>query len=147
VLWTGRDFVIVDFEGEPARPLGERRIKRSPLQDVAGMVRSFHYAAYTSLFGSSDGAATAAADGVIGGVPEGWMLFWYRWVSAAFLRGYLQAAEGAPFLPSRREDLEILLEAFLLEKAVYELRYEAANRPDWIHIPIQGVRQLLEATP
>jgi maltose alpha-D-glucosyltransferase/alpha-amylase len=140
VLWTGRDFVIVDFEGEPARPLGERRIKRSPLQDVAGMLRSFHYAAYTALAvpqPEQDGAADATDR------AEEWLLFWHHWVSIVFLQAYLERAEGAAFVPARPADLNTLLDAFLLEKAVYELRYEAANRPDWVHIPVQGVRQLL----
>jgi maltose alpha-D-glucosyltransferase/alpha-amylase len=140
VLWTGRDFSIIDFEGEPARPLSERRIKRSPLRDVAGMLRSFHYAAYTALFAEVGGPERVAEDPV----AEGWARFWYRWVAAAFLREYLAATEGAAFLPARPEDLELVLGAFLLEKAVYELQYEADTRPDWLHVPVQGVIDLTE---
>jgi maltose alpha-D-glucosyltransferase/alpha-amylase len=143
VLWTGRDFVIVDFEGEPARPLGERRIKRSPLQDVAGMMRSFHYAAYAALLGS--GGLRSDDEERLGGSAEMWLLYWYRWVTTVFLRAYLEAADGAAFLPASRADLDTLLDAFQLEKAVYELRYEVANRPEWVPIPLQGVRQLLES--
>jgi maltose alpha-D-glucosyltransferase/alpha-amylase len=135
--------VIVDFEGEPGRPLGERRIKRSPLQDVAGMMRSFHYAAYAALLGS--GGLRPDDEERLGGSAESWLLYWYGWVAAAFLRAYLQAAEGASFLPASRADLDTLLDAFQLEKAVYELRYEVANRPEWVPIPLQGVRQLLES--
>ena len=143
MLCTGRDFVIIDFEGEPARPLGERRIKRSPLQDVAGMMRSFHYAAYAALLGSGGTArrrrgAPRQQRGVVAPllVPLG---------HGGLPRGYLEAADGASFLPASRDDLDILLDAFLLEKAVYELRYEVANRPEWVPIPLQGVRQLLES--
>jgi len=139
VLWTGKDFVIIDFEGEPALPLGERRIKRSPLRDVAGMVRSYHYAVHTAL-----GRAVEE----MGGPAESslltlWADFWYLWVAAAFLRSYLHAARGASFLPSSRQDLSTLLDLFLLEKAVYELRYEANNRPDWVHIPARGILEQL----
>ncbi len=143
VLWTGNDFVIIDFEGEPGRPLGERRIKRSPLHDVAGMMRSFHYAAYAALLGA--GGLRPDDEERLGGSAESWLRYWYGWVAAVFLRAYLQAADGAAFLPASRDDLDTLLDAFLLEKAVYELRYEVANRPDWVPIPLQGVRQLLES--
>ena len=140
VLYTGKDFVIIDFEGEPARSLRERREKGSPLRDVAGMLRSFHYAAYAALL-----LGKAAADR-----PEdfsrleGWARFWYLWVSAAFLKAYLTEVTGAPFLPSDRQELQILLEAHLLEKAVYELGYELNNRPDWVKIPLQGILLLVE---
>ena len=142
VLYTGRDFVIIDFEGEPGRPLGERRIKRTPLTDVAGMIRSFHYAAYTALFGQTGGAMPVQNPAFL----EPWALFWYLWVSAAFLGSYLEVASPGGFLPQSGEDLRTLLDVLLLEKAVYELRYEVNNRPDWVRIPIEGVLQLLEAS-
>ncbi len=144
VLYTGKDFVIIDFEGEPARPLSERRIKRSPLRDVAGMLRSFHYAAYAALFDQE-------AEGVYASHPEAlaalepWARFWYLWVSAVFLKTYREVAHQASFLPRAREELQVLLDAYLLEKAVYELGYELNNRPDWVRIPLQGILQLLEA--
>ena len=144
VLYTGKDFVIIDFEGEPARPLSERRIKRSPLRDVAGMLRSFHYAAYTTLFNQE-------AEGVYASHPEAlaflepWARFWYLWVSAVFLKTYCENASRASFLPRTREELQVLLDAYLLEKAVYELDYELNNRPDWVRIPLQGILQLLGA--
>ena len=144
VLYTGKDFVIIDFEGEPARPLSERRIKRSPLRDVAGMLRSFHYAAYTVLFNQE-------AEGVYASHPEAlaflepWARFWYLWVSAVFLKTYCESASRASFLPRTREELQVLLDAYLLEKAVYELDYELNNRPDWVRIPLQGILQLLGA--
>ena len=145
VLYTGKDFVIIDFEGEPARTLSERRLKRPALRDVAGMLRSFHYAVHTA-------ARAQVARGV---VPEGSdaraplearLAIWRRWVSAAFLRGYLDASHGAAFLPARREDFQTLLDVLLLEKAVYELRYELNSRPDWVLIPLLGILELLDGT-
>ncbi|HEY3082152.1 MAG TPA: maltose alpha-D-glucosyltransferase [Chloroflexota bacterium] len=141
VLYNGHDFVILDFEGEPARPLGERRIKRSPLRDVAGMIRSFHYASRALFTGQGPTASVRPED-----VErlEPWARYWYGSVSAAFLRGYLAAAAAGRFLPSSREELTLLLDVFLLEKALYELGYELNNRPDWALLPLRGIRQLLE---
>jgi maltose alpha-D-glucosyltransferase/alpha-amylase len=141
VLHTGRDFLIIDFEGEPARPLGERRLKRSPLVDVAGMIRSFHYAAYGSLLLAEIGASIRGEDAEAL-VP--WVRFWYRWVSAAFLDGYQGATDGAAFLPADPADRAVLLDAFLIQKACYELVYELNNRPDWVAIPLRGIIDLVE---
>jgi maltose alpha-D-glucosyltransferase/alpha-amylase len=138
VLYTGNDFVIIDFEGEPARTLSERRIKRSPLRDVAGMIRSFHYAAYTSILKY---AAVRPED-----IPilETWVCLWYRYVGRTFLKSYLDTAGNAPFVPKDREVLNIMLKAYLMEKAIYEIGYELNNRPDWIIIPLRGIKHLLE---
>ena len=135
VLFTGTDFVIIDFEGEPTRSLGERRLKRSPLRDVAGMIRSFHYAAYAELGENPEPAA------------ERRVIEWYRASSAAFLQTYLEVAGRAVFIPSDRKQTEKLLNIFLLEKAVYELGYELNNRPGWAHIPIRGIKSLLPEEP
>ena len=143
VLNTGKDFIIIDFEGEPARSISDRRIKRSPLRDVAGMLRSFHYAAYTALFKQT---ATGTAQGTGReelSALEPWALYWFFWVSCAFLKSYFQVVGQAPFLPRDREDLPIMLRAFLLEKAMYEVAYELNNRPDWVRIPLQAIPQLL----
>ncbi|MBD3268284.1 maltose alpha-D-glucosyltransferase [bacterium] len=141
VLYTGKDFVIIDFEGEPARPLGERRLKRSPLRDVAGMLRSFHYAAYSALF-------EREANGMLSPEEykkmEAWIRFWHEWVSVIYFAGYKQTAEGQAFLPKDREELRTLLECYLLEKSVYELGYEMNNRPEWLKIPFQGILQLVQ---
>jgi maltose alpha-D-glucosyltransferase/alpha-amylase len=144
VLFTGRDFMIIDFEGEPARSLSDRRVKRSPLRDVAGLLRSFHYASYASLLDQSargliEPDSDAARD------LEAWGRSWCDAVSAAFLGSYLAEADGAEWIPSRREDLEMLLDTSLLEKAVYELTYELNNRPLWVPIALMGLRELLEA--
>ncbi len=158
VLWTGKDFVIIDFEGEPARTVSERRIKRSPLRDVAGMLRSFHYAAYAGLFAELGGPPGSARSSIgsptpRGGSPEDlaeapvaerWARFWYAWSAASFLRAYLETARTAGFLPGSDRDITVLLDAHMLEKAAYELRYEANNRPDWVQIPARGILQLLE---
>jgi maltose alpha-D-glucosyltransferase/alpha-amylase len=137
VLFTGNDFVIIDFEGEPARPLTERRLKRSPLRDVAGMIRSFHYAAYNSLLSR---ATVRPEDQPL---LDRWVDVWYCTVSGIFLHSYLQTAADAVFLPKDRAEMEVLLRIFLLEKAVYEVGYEVNNRPDWVLIPIRGIRQIM----
>jgi maltose alpha-D-glucosyltransferase / alpha-amylase len=142
VLHTGRDLVIIDFEGEPARPLSERRLKRSALRDVAGMVRSFHYAAYGSLLHPNLGPTVREEDVA---ALEPWVRAWYRWVSAAYLRGYREATAGAAFLPSDAGEWATVLDAMLLHKAFYELGYELNNRPDWVAIPLRGIAQLLES--
>jgi maltose alpha-D-glucosyltransferase / alpha-amylase len=137
VLFTGNDFVIIDFEGEPLRPLSERRIKRSPLRDVAGMIRSYHYAARSGLL-------RRFREGVVG--PEAiadlepWVDGWFQWTAASYLEGYLDEVSEAGVIPSERHHTRILLDAYLLEKAVYELGYELNNRPDWVGIALAGIR-------
>jgi len=142
VLFTGSDFTIIDFEGEPARPITERRIKRSALLDVAGMLRSFSYAAHVGLLRRQEGRVPPKAAAEL----EHRLEFWQRWVSAEFLKSYLQEASGGKFIPGSRNELRVLLRALLLEKAVYELTYELNNRPDWVGIPLRGIRQLLEGS-
>jgi maltose alpha-D-glucosyltransferase / alpha-amylase len=144
VLYTGSDFVIIDFEGEPARPLEERRKKRSPLQDVAGMLRSFHYAAYAPLLRQESGKNLVAEEiQVLGERAQ----YWQKWVSAKFMKTYLEVAGNAIFIPKKREELSLLLNAYLLDKAVYELGYELNNRPTWVRIPLDGISQLLYPSP
>jgi len=141
VLYTGRDFVIVDFEGEPARHLGERRIKRSPLRDVAGMLRSFEYATYVGLRGQ---ASTVLRSEDLPMLRE-WARAWYQWVSATFLKSYLQLMADTPILPQPPEGMKVLLDAYLLYKAIYEVNYELNNRPDWVGLPLQGILHVLGA--
>lgn len=143
VLFTGKDFVIIDFEGEPDRPISERRIKASPLRDVAGMIRSFHYATHAVRCGPLAELQSPAAGG-----PDlaAWLSVWYTWTSAAYLKAYLAEASSGGFLPSRDEDLQTLLKAYLLEKALYELGYELNNRPTWVRIPLEGILQLMGTT-
>lgn len=139
VLYTGKDFIITDFEGEPLHPLSERRLKRSPLRDVAGMVRSFHYAAYAPLIKNESGVVVRDEDRAS---LERWAAGWYAWVSSSFLAGYFSAIAPA-LLPESTAELEALLDAYLLEKAIYELGYELNNRPDWVQIPMHGLLELL----
>ena len=136
VLYNGHDFVIIDFEGEPARTLYERRLKRLALRDVAGMLRSFHYASETAL--KSENIAPEASARM-----QMWSRFWVGSVSAAFLRSYLHTAGMASFVPHTTEDLEMQLTTMLLEKALYELRYELNSRPDWVRIPLRGLLDLM----
>ncbi len=141
VLFTGSDFVIIDFEGEPARPLEERRKKRSPLQDVAGMLRSFHYAAYAPLLQQENGERPSREE------LRAWAnraRYWQTWVSAAFLKAYLEVSENSIVIPQDREELALLLDVYLLDKAIYELGYELNNRPTWVRIPLDGISQLLQ---
>src|SRR5205807_9510364 len=104
VLYTGNDFVIIDFEGEPSRPLSERRIKRSALRDVAGMLRSFQYAPYAVIFGQSQSSVIRAEDVA---ALEAAARFWTRWVSAVFLQSYLAESAGAAHLPRTREEIDV----------------------------------------
>jgi maltose alpha-D-glucosyltransferase/alpha-amylase len=143
VLYTGKDFVIIDFEGEPARSVTERRLKRSPLRDVAGMLRSFNYAAHSQLKSNHVRSEDAAQ-------IRPWARFWNLWTSAVFLRGYREATADAPFMPKSQEELNLMLEIFMIDKAIYELSYELNNRPDWVDIPITGVIEMAappEETP
>jgi maltose alpha-D-glucosyltransferase/alpha-amylase len=141
VLRKGADFVIIDFEGEPALPLSTRRLKRCPLRDTAGMIRSFHYASHYGLSTLEERGAVRPDDR---GEMEPWAHHWYVGVSAAFLRGYLEKGAVGAFLPRREEDVEDLLTVYLLGKAMYELSYELNNRPSWVGLPLAGIRQLLE---
>ena len=140
VLWTGRDFLISDFEGEPARPLSERRMKHTPIMDVASMLRSFYYAPYVALLRQQPDLLVVGA----GARFEAWIRFWHGWVSVVFLNAYLGIAERAPFWPGSQAEFRVLLDAHLLEKAVYEIGYELNNRPDWVRIPVLGVLEILE---
>jgi maltose alpha-D-glucosyltransferase/alpha-amylase len=142
VLWTGKDFVIIDFEGEPARPLSSRRLKRPPLLDVAGMIRSFHYVSRVAGMRLARDLTLAGERAAL----DPLLALWYRAISGAFLRSYLLAADGAAFLPTEREQLAALLDFLLFEKAIYELGYEADNRPDWIDVPANGLVDMLEVS-
>ena len=142
VLWTGQDFLISDFEGEPARPLNERRMKHTPILDVAGMLRSFYYVPYAAL---SRQQSNFLAEGV-GGRLDPWIRFWYGWVSSVFLKSYLGIVQRASFWPESPSEFQVLLAAHLLEKTVYEVSYELNHRPEWVKIPIRGLREILETS-
>ena len=141
VLYTGKDFIFHDFEGEPGRPLGERRIKRCALRDVASMIRSFAYVTATALFKQIELGSLQEH-----GLPllEPWAVFWYRWISAVYLKGYLTALGDTGLLPTAKEHLAILFEAHLLEKMLQETSYELLHRPDLLKIPFRSLLHLLQ---
>jgi maltose alpha-D-glucosyltransferase/alpha-amylase len=136
VLFTGNDFVVIDFEGEPQRPLSERRIKRLPLRDVAGMLRSYQY---TTLMALRVAMETGVEEPDHAAALAEWADAINRWLAAAFLRGYLGTVEGTPLVPAEPRHLRLLLDALWLDKASYELEYELNNRPDWVAIPLRGL--------
>jgi maltose alpha-D-glucosyltransferase/alpha-amylase len=136
VLRTRNDFVILDFEGEPARPLEERRAKYSPLKDVAGMLRSFSYAANATLMTYTTRHPEDFAS------LEPWARLWERTVGAEFLSVYRETAKPGNILPESEEEFRWLLDEYLFEKASYELMYELNNRPTWVRIPLAGILAL-----
>ena len=136
VLRTEEDFVILDFEGEPDRTIAERRMKQSPLKDVAGMIRSYSYAAYAALYAFTTHAPDSQA------LLEPWADTWQYWAAEAFLDGYRTTAGASSLLP-RDGRWDCLLRAFVIEKALYELRYEVNHRPEWVRIPLSGIRKLI----
>lgn len=138
-LFTGKDFVILDFEGEPSRSFSERRLKRSPLRDVAGMIRSFHYAAYGSLFLNNQIRESDVAQLV----P--FLEQWYHYTSGFFMQAYLETVKESSFIPANPEDLDLMIQTYILEKSIYELNYELNNRPEWVIIPLRGIRSIMHA--
>jgi len=136
-LFTGKDFVFIDFEGEPVHSLSERRLKRSPLQDVAGMIHSFHYAAMTTLV--HHGASHPEDIPLL----ETWLEAWSIYVSGSYLKAYLHAMKNSPLIPANRTELAIMLRCFLIQKVVHELGYELNNRPDLVDLPLRGIELLL----
>ena len=136
VLRVKTDFVILDFEGEPARPLADRRAKQCPLKDVAGMLRSFSYAAYSSLINYTTRHSEDIAS------LEPWAQLWERCVSTEFLHAYRETAHGAEFLPADADDFRNLLDVFFVDKALYEVLYELNARPEWVRIPLMGIMSL-----
>jgi maltose alpha-D-glucosyltransferase / alpha-amylase len=139
VLFTGRDFVILDFEGEPSKSYSERRLKRSPLRDVAGMIRSFHYVAYGSLFLNEQ----MRTEDQLRLLP--YAEYWHRCMSGLFIQAYFETAAAGRFIPDNQHDLEILIKIFMLEKAIYELNYELNNRPDWVVVPLRSIISMMGA--
>jgi maltose alpha-D-glucosyltransferase / alpha-amylase len=136
VLRTEEDFVIIDFEGEPDRSIAQRRAKQSPLKDIAGMIRSYSYAAYAALIAFTTHIPDSHA------ALEPWADTWQYWVADAFLNGYRGTAGASSLLP-RDEQWDRLLRAFVIDKALYELGYEVNHRPEWVRIPLIGIRKLI----
>ncbi len=138
MLYLGDDFLFIDFEGEPARRLSQRRYKRSCLRDVTSMLRSFSYAAESSLrLGPQRRQDVSTLD------P--WAASWVEWVAGAYLGAYLHDLEGTRLVPATDVDRDRLLDFYLVEKVVYEIGYELENRPTWLSIPLRGLLRVLEA--
>lgn len=137
VLRTEDDFVILDFEGEPDRPFDERRQKRCAMKDVAGMIRSLHYASCTTSVGMLPAPHPEITN------AASWQTWWYESARTGFLIGYEQEATGKKYFPGNRIVFQQLLDLFLIEKVLYELRYEINNRPDWVQIPLVGLNTVL----
>jgi maltose alpha-D-glucosyltransferase/alpha-amylase len=140
LLFTGNDIVIRNFDGPAGRPLSERRIKRSALRDVASMIRSLHYVAHAVSFGLVPGVVKGREQVVR---IDRWAEHWHEWVSAIFLQGYMEKSRGADFLPRTDSEMEILLRAHLIEKALLEIAFELEYRPEWVGIPVHGLLLLL----
>lgn len=134
VLFTGNDFIIIDFEGEPGFSFSERRLKKSPLKDVAGMMRSFHYAAFGKILLNENYREKDIE------FLEQWAEQWQHYVSRFYLDAYL---ERVGFKAEASPETEILIRTYLLEKAIYELGYELNGRPDWVNIPLRGIYYLM----
>jgi len=141
VLYTGRDFVIVDLAASDAQSASERRVKASPLRDVASMLWSFHHAARGGLVGDGSAALVRPEDV---SVLQPWAFFFARWAGSAFLRGYLRQAGDARFLPAGRGDLAVLLTVFALEKCLDEIEREIDRRPGWLRVPLRGILDVLQ---
>jgi trehalose synthase-fused probable maltokinase len=139
---SGRDAAIIDFEGEPLRPLAERRAKHAALRDVVGMLRSFAYAKAAASRALPEQLLQADRDRM-----EARLSAWEPEATDAFLEGYFEVARGGGFRPPDRASADRVVRFFVLEKALYEIAYELANRPDWVAIPLRGVLALLDKDP
>jgi maltose alpha-D-glucosyltransferase / alpha-amylase len=139
-LWTGKDYVLIDFDGGHDVTLSERRRKRSALRDVAGMIRSFHYAAYTGLY-----------EGIVREADRSrtrpWADVWHAWISASFMRSYRETAGAAVFLPRQRDELAKLLDMSILSKAFVELGHELVSPGAHVTIPLHGIAQMMGVLP
>ena len=137
-LFTGKDFVFIDFEGEPSHSLNERRLKRSPLRDVAGMIHSFHYAATTILIHHD---ASHPEDRAL---LEPWLDAWYVYVSGTYLKAYLHTMKNSPLLPENKAHLAIMLRCYLIQRVVHELGHDLHNNPDGVELSLRGIEMLLK---
>jgi maltose alpha-D-glucosyltransferase/alpha-amylase len=140
VLFTGKDFVIIDFEGEPSRPLSERKIKRSVFRDISGMLRSFDYAAFNAL---QQIQSLIRPEERLALVP--WADRWSFYVGQHFIDSYFEKTRGSDIVPADPKQREHLMRGYLMNKAIYELNYELNNRPEWAGIPLRGILKILES--
>ena len=141
VLYTGKDFVILDFEGDPGRPLSERRLKRSPLHDIAGMLDSFYHAAHSVLFGLAPGVI-AKPESLV--ALESWAKFWSTAISNDFLAAYLAAPGIGELLPKSPDEIRGILRIFLIDLALRKLAFELVHAPERINIPAHAIQELVQ---
>ncbi len=134
---TGRDIVIEDFGGDPNRSYSERRLKRSPLRDVASMIRSFYYVAYEG-FHQNDQITADLSQQLLPFVT-----FWAQYISRFFMKAYLETVQSSAFIPADPADLQLMLETYLLESAIIDLNSELTHRPDWVRLPLQIIQSIL----
>ncbi len=137
VLFTGKDFVIIDFEGEPTRSMTARKLKHCPFKDVAGMLRSFHYSIYMGKVANESKMPESTE------FFKPWLEAWYVTVQDMFIESYLETAGNASFIPEEKNQIHDLMAVYTIEKAIYELDYEFNNRPDWLHIPLSGLKMIM----
>ena len=137
VMLSPRGWLILDLEGEPVRSLEDRRAKQSPLRDVAGMLRSFSYAVWASLFDRTEPDSQEWLR------LQRWGLAWEQLARDRFMTAYMRTSHEGTFLPPDREDLKVMLDVFEIDKALYELNYERGHRPQWIRIPLRSIAQVV----
>ena len=137
VLFTGRDFVFVDFEGDPNQRYSERRLKRSPLRDVASMIRSFHYVAYEGLLNNNHIRKEDR------GLMRPWAEKWFHYMSQVFLKAYLSKVDASSLIPDKEEDLKKILDIFLLEQAIMELEKESKTPYRRLWVPLSGIERIM----
>jgi maltose alpha-D-glucosyltransferase/alpha-amylase len=141
LLYTGNDYMIIDFEGNPERPLSERRLKRSPLLDVASMLHSLYCASQAVHLGLVPGIEVSTENQVL---LQQWSQSWYNWAAASFLKGYVNSVKDTGLLPADRQQLEVLLDVFLLQRGIYQIVSGLKNRPSWIGIALRGLLWTIE---
>jgi len=138
ILWTGREYIMNSFEGDPSKSFSERRIRRSAMRDLAAMIRSLHYAAYSNILSPEYDQQRKE------GNLEEWAETWHYYISRLYIKGYFDKAGNKDYIPKDQDDFKILMHTFLLEKALHELNYEIENRPEWIIIPLRGIKSVLK---
>ncbi|QMW07097.1 maltose alpha-D-glucosyltransferase [Spirosoma foliorum] len=139
ILLTGKDIAIQDFGGDPTRSYSERRLKRSPLRDVAAMIRSFYYVGYEGFLRTNQ-----VTDDDLGRILP-YAEFWAHYMSGFFMHAYLETVQGSSFIPTDPDDRQMMLETYLLEKAITDLNQELNHRPDWVRVPLQLIKSIVKA--
>jgi maltose alpha-D-glucosyltransferase/alpha-amylase len=137
-LYTGKDFIITNFEGRFGQSLSEKRGKTSPLFDVASMLRSLHYASYVSVFNIPQGGFPLAMQDI-----EPLQKLWYAWTCSTFVSSYLKHSQNMPYMPKNEDEIKMLLDGYILERAFTELQYELNNRPEWIRVPVEAILEII----